>query len=76
MTTSNKKGLDAAHHKWIRKILHIPWKDKVMCARARELTKQDLVENIIKERRLEWLGPEHHMERGCREDRESEEDQV
>jgi len=38
-----RKKLEAAHHRWIRKILHILWKDMVSNEKVRELTGQQLL---------------------------------
>ena len=44
MTVANGRKLDAAHYKWLRRILHISWKR----------TRQEDMGNII--RRLRWMG--------------------
>ena len=56
MTVANKKRLDAAHHRWLRRILHISWRDKVTNKSVRERTGQEKAENIIRKRRLSWMG--------------------
>ena len=48
MKQERTKKLQAAHHRWLRKILQISWKDKV--------TQQEKLENIIRERSLRWTG--------------------
>jgi len=53
--TSMKK-LEAAHHRWQRKILGVTWKDKLKNEEIRTRTGLQKVETIIKERRLRWLG--------------------
>jgi len=49
-----RKKLEAAHHRWLRKILLILWKDMVSNEKVRELTGQQLLVDIICERRLRW----------------------
>jgi len=56
MKKANEKKLEAAHHRWLRKILHILWKDMVSNEKVRELTGQQLLGDIIRERRLRWCG--------------------
>ena len=50
------KRLEAAHHRWLRQILNISWKDKVTNLKVRELTDMPTLEDIIRERRLRWAG--------------------
>jgi len=47
--------INAAHHRWQRSILGISWKDKVN-AEVRTRRGQQSMENILRERRLRWLG--------------------
>jgi len=54
MTKSTTRKLEAAHHRWLRKILHISWKDKVTDEKVRKLAQQGLLEDNIRERRLRW----------------------
>jgi len=54
MTKSMTRKLEAAHHRWLRKILHISWKDKVTNEKVRELAQQGILEDIIREKRLRW----------------------
>jgi len=56
MTKSTIRKLEALRHRWLRKILHISWKDKVTNDKVKELAQQGLLENIIRERRLRWAG--------------------
>src|SRR5678815_1059782 len=56
MTVANRKKLEAAHHRWQRRILHISWKDKLTNKTIRERTGQDKLENIIRKKRLNWMG--------------------
>ena len=53
---SHHKKLEAAHHRWLRQILNISWKDKVTNVKVRELTGMPTLEDIIRERRLRWAG--------------------
>ena len=50
------KKLEAAHHRWQRSILGISWKDKVTNEKVRETTALPKLEDIIRCRRLRWLG--------------------
>src|SRR6218665_3665398 len=54
MTVANKKRLEAAHHRWLRRIL-VSWRDKITNKSIRERTGQEDIENIIRKRRLRWL---------------------
>jgi len=56
MTKSTSRKLEAAHHSWLRKNLHISWKDKVTNEKVRELPQQGLLEDTIRERRLRLAG--------------------
>jgi len=62
MSVSNTKKLEAAHHRWQRKILKISWKDMITNKTVRERTGQDTLESIIRERRLRWFGPIYRMD--------------
>jgi len=48
--------LEAAHHRWLRGILGITWRDKVTNEEVRKRTGQALLEKVIRERRLRRLG--------------------
>jgi len=56
LTIPQKKKLDAAHHKFQRRLLGITWKDKVRNEDIRNQTELQRMDLIIKERRLRWLG--------------------
>jgi len=56
LTILQKKKLDAAHHKFQRRLLGITWKDKVCNEDIQNQTKLQRMDLIIKERRLRWLG--------------------
>jgi len=60
---STARKLEAAHHRWLRKILHISWKDKTTNDKVRELTQQAKLEDIVRERRMRWTG--HVMRMDC-----------
>ena len=62
MTKVTTRKLEAAHHRWLRKILRITWRDKVTNEKIRELTQQEKLEDIIRERRLRWTGHVMRME--------------
>jgi len=59
---SNTKKLEAAHHRWQRKILKISWKDMITNKIVRERTGQDTLESIIRERRLRRFGHAYRMD--------------
>jgi len=61
MTVVNWKKLEAAHHRWLRKILRISWVDRVTNEEVRWRTAQESLETIIKRRRLRWFGHIHRM---------------
>jgi hypothetical protein len=52
--------LEAAHHRWQRRILGIIWKDKVTNEEVRRKTGLEKLEVILKRRRLRWWG---HLQR-------------
>jgi len=62
LTIPQKKRLDAAHHKFQRRLLGITWKDKVRNEDIRNQTEQQRMDLVIKERRLRWLGHVLRME--------------
>ena len=62
MTVANMKRLEAAHHRWQRKILGIIWKDKITNEEVRRRTGMDKLEDIIRRKRLHWLGHLHRMQ--------------
>jgi len=64
MTVANMKRLEAAHHRWQRKILGIVWRDKITNVEVRRRTGMDQLEDIIRKRQLQWLGHLHRMEQG------------
>jgi len=56
LTVTLSKKLEAAHHWWLRGILGITWRDKVTNEEVRKRTGQILLEKVIRERRMRWLG--------------------
>jgi len=56
LTAMLTKRLDAAHNRWQRSILGISWKDRIINIEVRTRTGQETMDNILKERRLRWLG--------------------
>jgi len=62
LTIPQKKKLDAAHHKFQRRLLGITWKGKVRNEDIRNQTKLQRMDLIIKERRFRWLGHVLRME--------------
>src|SRR6218665_1248324 len=59
-TMVNRKKPDAAHNKWLKRILHISWRDKIRNKAVLERTGQEDMGNII--RRLRWMGHVARME--------------
>jgi len=49
------KKVESSHHRWLRKILHIFWKDNVTNERIRQLTQQAKIEDVSRERRMRWM---------------------
>jgi len=56
LMSNNMKKLEAAHHKWQRKILGITWQDRVANDEVRRRTGMLKLEYIIRKRRRRWLG--------------------
>ena len=56
LTKTLEKRLDAFDSKCLRQILKIRWQDHVTNVRVRQLTKQPYLSNIIRKKRLQWLG--------------------
>jgi len=48
--------LEAAHHKFQRRIWHISWKEKVRNVEVKGKTALQNLELIIKKRKLRWFG--------------------
>jgi len=48
MKKANKRKLEAAHHRWLRIIVHISWKNMVSNEKVGELTGQQLLGDIIR----------------------------
>ena len=62
MTVANLKRLEAAHHRWQRKILGITWGDKIRNEEIRRRTGMEKIEEVMKRTRLRWLGHLHRMD--------------
>ena len=62
LSLTQMKKLKAAHHKFQRRLLGISWKDKVKNDDIGKKTGLQKLEDIIKERRLRWLGHFLRME--------------
>ena len=56
MTVANKKKLEAAHHKWMRRILGITWKQMVTNEEVRRRTGMGNLEETLRKNRLRWFG--------------------
>ena len=64
MTAANNKNLEAAYHKWQRKILGITWKEMITNEDSQEVRKStgmDKMENKLRKKRIRW-GHLHQME--------------
>jgi len=48
--------LEAAHHRFQRRLLGITWRDKIRNEEIRRQTRLKSLDLIIKQRRLRWLG--------------------
>ena len=55
LTIKHMKTLEAAHHKFQRRLLGIKWYDRVSDVEVRKRTGTAKLEELIKERRLRWL---------------------
>ena len=64
ISVTHMKKLEAAHHRWLRSILGISWRDKVTNEKVRKAAALPKLEAILRCRRLRWLGHlvrmEHH----------------
>jgi len=48
LTVTLSKKLEAAHHRWLRGILGITWRDKVTNEEVQKRTGQALLEKVIR----------------------------
>ena len=63
MTVANMKRIEAAHHKWQRKILRISWKEIITNEEVRARSGQMKLDITLRQRRLSWwLGHVHRMD--------------
>jgi len=62
MTAANMRKLEAAHHKWLRRILGITWKDMVTNEEVRKRTGMGKLEDTLRKSRLRWFGHVHRMD--------------
>src|ERR1700733_5286816 len=62
MTAANLRRLEAAHHRWQRRILGVTWRDMIRNEEIRRRTGMETIEDVIKKTRLRWLGHLHRME--------------
>jgi len=58
MTLTNNKKLEAAHRKWLRRILGITWKQRITNEEVglSQRTGTVKLEEILRINRLKWLG--------------------
>ena len=64
LTVTEKKKLEAAHHRFQRRLLGITWRDKIRNQEIRRQTRLKTLDLIIKQRRLRWLGQVLRMDDG------------
>src|SRR5688572_32659764 len=62
MTKTNLKKLEAAHHRWQRRILGVTWRDKIRNEDIRKRTSMEKLEDMLKTSRLRWLGHMHRSD--------------
>jgi len=60
LTKTETQRIEAANHKWLRRILNVSWTDVVRNESTREQTGQEKMELSVQKRRLRWLG---HVQR-------------
>jgi hypothetical protein len=58
LKVTNMKKLEAARHRWLKKILGICWREKLRNEIVREKADQRLLTEIITEPRFRWFGHE------------------
>src|SRR6218665_1613296 len=56
ITVANGRRLEAAHHRWLRRTLHVSWRDKIPKKTIRERIRQKELGCIIRRERLTFLG--------------------
>src|SRR6218665_117688 len=66
ITVANGRRLGAAHHRWLRRILNVTWRDKIPNKTIRERTRQVELGYIIRRKRLTWLGHVARMNKNRR----------
>jgi len=50
MTVTNRRRLEAAHHKWPRRTRHVSWRDKITNKHIWERTGQEDMEKVIRKK--------------------------
>src|SRR6218665_1733508 len=58
--------MTVARHRWLRRILHVSWRDKITNKSIRERMGQEDMESIIRKRRLWWRGHVKRMDKDRR----------
>jgi len=66
ITVANGSRLEAAHQRWLRRTLHVSWRDKIPNKTIRERTRQEELGCIIRRKRLMWLGHVARMNKNTR----------
>jgi len=56
MTVTNNKKSETAHHKWLRRILGVTWKQRITNEEVRRKTGMGKIEEILRRSRLRRLG--------------------
>ena len=62
MTKTNLKKLEAAHHRWQRRILGVIWREQIKNEDIRKRTSMEKMEDMLKRSRLRWLGHIHRSD--------------
>ena len=60
----HEKKLNSSHQRWLRRILHIKWQDKISNTEVLERTNMRSMYTTLCERRLRWLGHVKRMDPG------------
>jgi len=56
ITIATGRRLEAAHYRWLWRILHVTWRDKIPNKIIRERKRQEDLGCIIRRKRLTWFG--------------------
>ena len=56
LTKTNSNHLEMAHHQWLKRILHVSWKDMVSNEEVRKRRLQKILQQFIGRLCLRWFG--------------------